>query len=169
LFYDLKGKSFANSLQFDFHEIIKHFNFRSAYKYFDISTDYLSGSFQRPLQAKHRVFANLEYETHILKKENNGSSILLGIGSANNNYQILIPMRSKMDLNTSPSFSVMNAQITTFSSVFEIYVGGENIGNYNKQAVLGSDNPFGTNFDTSIVYAPIFGQMYYAGLRFKIK
>ena len=65
----------------------------------------------------------------------------------------------------------MNAQITrTFSSKFEVYLGGENIGNYTQdKAVLGADNPFGATFDTSIVYAPVFGQMYYAGLRFKIK
>ena len=71
----------------------------------------------------------------------------------------------------SPSFSLMNAQITrTFSSVFEVYIGGENIGNYKQEkAILGSDNPFGPTFDASIAYAPVFGQMYYAGLRFKIK
>lgn len=173
LFYDLKGKSFANSLQFDFnYEIIKHFNLRSAYKYFDISTDYLSGSFQRPLQAKHRVFANLEYETHIAEK---GKQWKFDFTWNWLGKQQLPNTDTNAELdgfgNTSPSFSVMNAQITrTFSSVFEIYVGGENIGNYRQQkAVLGSDNPFGTNFDTSIVYAPIFGQMYYAGLRFKIK
>ena len=51
-----------------------------------------------------------------------------------------------------------------------MYLGGENIGNYRQdRAILDSDNPFGTNFDASIVYAPIFGNMYYAGLRFKIK
>lgn len=173
LFYDLKGKSFANSLQFDFnYEIIKHFNFRSAYKYFDISTDYLSGSFQRPLQAKHRVFANLEYETHIAEK---GKQWKFDFTWNWLGKQQLPNTDTNAELdgfgNTSPSFSVMNAQVTrVFSSVFEIYVGGENIGNYRQhKAVLGSDNPFGTNFDTSIVYAPIFGQMYYAGLRFKIK
>jgi hypothetical protein len=65
----------------------------------------------------------------------------------------------------------MNAQITKiFSPTFEVYVGGENIGNYTQEkAILGSENPFGPNFDASIVYAPVFGQMYYAGLRFKIK
>ena len=65
----------------------------------------------------------------------------------------------------------MNAQITrTFSSRFEVYIGGENMGNYKQEkAILGADNPFGTTFDTSLVYAPIFGQMYYAGLRFKVK
>jgi hypothetical protein len=65
----------------------------------------------------------------------------------------------------------MNMQVTrVFSSIFEVYFGGENIGNYKQQkAILGSDNPFGANFDTSIIYAPIFGQMYYVGLRFKVK
>ena len=71
----------------------------------------------------------------------------------------------------SPSYSLMNAQITrTFSSTFEMYIGGENIGNYRQEkSILGSDNPFGSTFDATIVYAPVFGQMYYAGLRFKIK
>lgn len=173
LFYDLKGKSFANSLQFDFnYEIIKHFNLRSAYKYFDISTDYLSGSFQRPLQAKHRVFANLEYETHIAEKGKQWKFDFTWNWLGKQQLPNTDTNAEQDGLgNTSPSFSVMNAQVTrVFSSVFEIYIGGENIGNYRQhKAVLGSDNPFGTNFDTSIVYAPIFGQMYYAGLRFKIK
>lgn len=57
MFYNLNGVSFANSFQVDFnYEIIKHFNLRTAYKYYDISTDYISGKFQRPLQAKHRFF-----------------------------------------------------------------------------------------------------------------
>ncbi len=173
LFYDLKGKSFANSLQLDFNiELIKHFNLRTAYKYYDIGTDYLSGKFQRPLQAKHRLFANLEFETHIIEKGKQWKfdytvnwlgKQQLPITSSN-------PEIDRLP-NFSPSFAVMNAQITrTFSSTFEMYVGGENIGNYRqKKAVLGSNNPFGSTFDTSIVFAPVFGQMYYAGLRFKIK
>ena len=173
LFYNLKGKSFANSLQFDFNlEIIKHLNLRTAYKYYDISTDYLSGSFQRPLQAKHRFFGNLEYETHIVEKGKQwkfdytfnwlGKQQLPN--TASNPSQDRLP-------EFSPSFAVMNAQITrTVSSTFEMYIGGENIGNYRQdKAILGADNPFGPNFDTSIIYAPVFGQMYYAGLRFKIK
>ena len=173
LFYDLQGKSFANSLQVDFNvELIKHFNVRTAYKYFDISTDYLSGSYQRPLQAKHRFFANLEYETHIKDKGQQWKFdyTFNWLGKQQLPNTATNPEQDRMP-EFSPSFGVMNAQITrTFSSTFEMYVGGENIGNYRQnKAVLGSDNPFGPNFDTSIVYAPIFGQMYYAGLRFKIK
>lgn len=41
--------------------------------------------------------------------------------------------------------------------------------NYTQdRIILGADQPFGFDFDSSIVYAPIFGQMYYAGLRYKM-
>ncbi len=173
LFYNLKGKSFANSFQFDFNlEIIKHLNLRTSYKYYDIATDYLSGNFQRPLQAKHRFFMNVEYATHIAEK---GKQWKFDFTINRLGKQQLPTTLSNPEIDQlpvfSPSFSVLNTQVTrTFSSVFEMYVGGENIGNYRQQkAILGSNNPFGNTFDTSISYAPVFGQMYYLGLRYKIK
>ncbi|PWA06474.1 TonB-dependent receptor plug domain-containing protein [Flavobacterium psychrotolerans] len=173
LFYNLNGKSYANSLQIEFnYEIVKHLNWRSAYKFYDVKTDYISGSFQKPLQAKNRFFGNLEYETHISDK---GQQWKLDY-TFNWIGKQQLPNTASNSINErlpefSSSYSLMNAQITrTFSSTFEMYVGGENIGNYKQEkAILGSDNPFGSNFDASIIYAPVFGQMYYAGLRFKIK
>jgi outer membrane receptor for ferrienterochelin and colicins len=172
-FYNLKGKSYANSLQLEFNvEIIKHFNFRSSYKFYDNKTDYNVGDYQRPLQAQHRFFANLEFETHIKDKGQQWKFdyTFNWIGkqqlptTATNNIVDRLP-------DFSPSYSLFNVQVTrTFSSVFEMYIGGENMGNYRQQnPIVGAENPFGTNFDSSIVYAPIFGQMFYAGLRFKIK
>jgi outer membrane receptor for ferrienterochelin and colicin len=171
LFYN--GKSFANSLQVEFNiELKMHFNLRTAYKYYDVQTEYISCSAERPLQARHRYFANLAYETHIGDKGRQwkfdftynwlGKQRLPNTASNPNTDQFS---------DYSPSFSLMNAQVTrTFSSTFEIYTGVENLGDYTQdRAILGNDNPFGPNFDTSIVYAPIFGQMFYAGLRFKIK
>lgn len=173
LFYNLHGKSYANSLQLDFNiELMKHLNLRTAYKYYDIATDYLSGSFQRPLQAKHRFFGNLEFETHIKEKGKQWKFdyTFNWLGKQQLPYTATNPSEERLP-DFSPSFSVMNAQITrTFSSTFEMYVGGENIGNYRQdKAILASNDPFGPNFDTSIVYAPVYGQMYYAGIRFKIK
>lgn len=173
LFYNLKGNSYATSFQFDFNlEIIKHFNLRTSYKYYDIATDYLSGTFQRPLQAKHRFFMNLEYATHIVDKGKQWKFdfTLNWLGKQQLPFTMTNPTIDQLPA-FSTSFSVLNAQITrTFSSVFEMYIGGENIGNYKQQnAILGANNPFGNPFDTSIVYAPVFGQMYYVGLRYKIK
>ena len=173
LFYNLVGKSYANSLQVEFnYELAKHFNLRTAYKYYDIQTDYLSGTYQRPLQAKHRFFGNLAYETHIVEKGRQWKFdyTFNWIGNQQLPNTKLNPAGDRLP-EFSPSFSVMNMQVTrTFSSVFEVYIGGENIGNYKQEKViLGNENPFGTTFDSSIVYGPVFGQMYYAGLRFKIK
>lgn len=172
LFYNLNGKSFANSLQVDFNfEIAKHFNLRTAYKYYDIQTNFLSGNQERPLQAKLRFFGNLGYESHITEKGKQWKFdyTLNWLGKQKLPNTVSNPEIDRLP-EYSPSFSVMNTQVTrVFSSVFEVYVGGENIGNYKQQkAILGSDNPFGTIFDTSITYAPVFGQMYYAGLRYKI-
>ncbi len=173
LFYNLKGKSYANSFQLDFnYEIIKHLNLRTAYKYYDISTDYLSGTYQRPLQAKHRFFGNLEYETHVKSKGKQWKFdyTLNWLGKQQLPNTASNPTIDRLP-EFSPSFAVMNMQITkTFSSVFELYIGGENIGNYRQdKAILGANNPFGSTFDTSIIYAPVFGRMYYTGLRYKIK
>ncbi len=173
LFYNLRGKSYANSFQFDFNiELVKHLNLRTAYKYYDIATDYLSGSFQRPLQAKHRFFGNLEYETHKSEKGQQWKFDFTynWLGKQQLPFTASNPIQDRMP-DFSPSFAVFNAQITKlFSNSFEIYIGGENIGNYRQaKSVLGNTNPFGPSFDTSIVYAPIYGQMYYAGLRLKIK
>ncbi len=173
LFYNLRGKSYANSFQFDFNiELVKHLNLRTAYKYYDIATDYLSGSFQRPLQAKHRFFGNLEYETHKSEKGQQWKFDFTynWLGKQQLPFTASNPIQDRMP-DFSPSFAVFNAQITKlFSNSFEMYIGGENIGNYRQaKSVLGNTNPFGPSFDTSIVYAPIYGQMYYAGLRLKIK
>jgi outer membrane receptor for ferrienterochelin and colicins len=70
----------------------------------------------------------------------------------------------------SDGFSLWNSQLThSFSNKFEIYLGGENIGDYRQvNPIIGSDDPFGVDFDAAQVYAPVFGAMIYTGLRLKI-
>jgi len=173
LFYNLKGNSFANSFQIEFnYEMTKNLRLRSAYKMYDVQTDYLSGTFQKTLQAKNRFFGNLEYETTSFANPKHWKFDFTynWIGEQQLPNTQSNPNAERLP-QFSPAYSLMNAQITrVFSSMFEVYVGGENIGNFTQpKAILGAANPFGANFDSSIVYAPIFGQMYYAGLRFKIK
>ncbi len=171
-FYNLDGNSYANSLQLEFnYNILRNLNLKSAYKFYDIQTDQKNGKFEKAFQPKHRFFANLEYETEVSEKGGNWKFDFT--------YNWLgkqrIPTTADNAINNqmrsySNPFSTMNFQITkVFSPKFEIYLGGENIGNYTqKQVILGADDPFGPDFDSSMVYAPIFGQMYYAGLRFKL-
>jgi outer membrane receptor for ferrienterochelin and colicin len=174
-FYNLEGKSFANSLQIDLnYEITHHFNIRTAYKYYDIQTNYSEsiGQTERALQARNRFFANIAYETHILDggKQWKFDFTYNWLGKQRLPITASNPESDRLRPYTNP-FAVMNAQITrTFSSVFEVYLGGENIGNYRQSnPILGNENPFGSTFDASMIYGPVFGAMFYTGIRFKIK
>ena len=174
LFYNLNGKSFANSLQAEVSITpAKGLDFKAAYKYYDVQTQFTKGQLEKTLTPKHRWFANIAYETADTH-ENNHSQWKFDVtfnwlGEQRLPTTATNPLPYRLS-DYAPSFATLNAQITrVFSKKFEVYVGGENITNY-KQAngILAADAPFGAYFDSTMQYAPAFGQMYYAGLRFKL-
>lgn len=172
-FYNLGGKSFANSFQVEVnYNAFENFDLRTAYKYYDVQTDYNSGRLQRPLTPRHRFFANAAYETNT---KENGSQWKFDA-----TYNWLSEQRFPNTslsapqfqlLEETPTIGTLNLQVTkVFSPKFEAYVGGENVTNVRQpNPIISANNPFGSNFDSNFVYGPIFGSMYYAGLRFKIK
>ena len=167
LINNLDGESFANSLQAQVdYEIMRKFDIRLAYRWYDVNTNYRSGMLQKPLVAKHRAFINLAYETR--------KKWFFDL-TANWQGQKRLP---NMDGNAgashlgayAPSFLLMNGQIAKrLKNGLEVYVGMENITNYKQdKPILGANDPFGSNFDASIIYAPITGSMTYAGIRWDI-
>jgi len=174
LFYNLDGKSFANSLQAEVSITpVKGLDFKAAYKYYDVQTQFTKGQLEKTLTPKHRWFANIAYETADTQ-ENNHSQWKFDVtfnwlGEQRLPTTATNPLAYRLS-DYAPSFATLNAQITrVFSKTFEVYVGGENITNY-KQAngILAANAPFGAYFDSTMQYAPAFGQMYYAGMRFKL-
>ena len=171
-FYNLDGNSHAHSLQFEFNYTpIDRLDFKSAYKYYDIKTQYNNGELEQPLTPKHRIFANVSYQS---KATDMGrlwkfDSTFNWLGAQR--FPSTIQSTEEFRLpNYSPSFSTLNLQLTrVFSDQFEVYIGGENITNTRQNnPILSPDDPFGSNFDSTFVYGPIFGSMYYTGLRFKL-
>lgn len=167
-FYNLAGESFAKSFQLGIdYASLKNVNTRFAYKNYQVKTTYLDGLKQKPLQPAHRFFANADY--------NNIDDTGKG-WRADLTYHFVGDQRLPTNPRDGQGFSaaaygLWNAQITrVFSPQFEVYLGGENLAN-QKQAdpVIGVDQPFGRNFDASLVYAPVFGRMIYAGMRFNLK
>lgn len=172
-FSNLKGKSFAESFQIEWNiSLMTHLNLRTAYKYLNVKTDYATGLLDKPLQAKNRFFANIAYETHILEKGQQWKfdATFNWIGAQRLPNTLANPVQYQMPAY-SPNYQLINAQVTrTFSSTFEMYFGAENLGNFKqKNAIIASDNPNSPYFDSTMIYGPVFGNMFYAGLRFKIK
>lgn len=171
-FYNLKGASYANSFQAEFSlNLMTYFNFKTAYKFYDVQTQYESGKLKKPLTSQHLYFANLSYESYSKKGD--------GVWKFDATFNLFGKQRfSSTEISPqsyqlptySPSVSTLNLQVTkVFSEAFEIYLGAENITNVTqKSPILSSENPFGSNFDTTFVYGPIFGSIYYTGLRYKL-
>ena len=167
-FYNLEGESTAKSFQVELdYNFRNHLNFRAAYKNYDVQMDYKSGLLQKPLLAKNRFFANLGWES---KTTAGGKQWRYDLTYHYVGAQRLVHNLIDGPGGFSPNYSLWNTQLThVFSKKIEIYLGGENIGNYRQSSpIIGSDDPFGADFDAAQVYAPIFGGMVYSGLRFKI-
>jgi hypothetical protein len=167
-FYNLAGKSFANSFQLGMdYAPFKNVSTRLAYKNYQVKTTYLDGLKQRPLQPEHRFFANADYNN--VTAEGKGWRADLTYHFVGEQRLPANP-RDGVDFSAG-AYGLWNAQITrVFSPQFEVYLGGENLANQRQiNPVVGIDQPFGRNFDASLVYAPVFGRMIYAGLRFNLK
>lgn len=166
-FYNLDGKSFANSFQtqWDFTPF-KNFDVRLAYKYYDVQADYLDGRREVPFMAKHRGFVNLAYATNKNKNEGFWSfdTTLNWVGkqrlpnTSTNPTEFQLPMYSE-------SYAVLNAQVSrNFNKKLRAYLGGENLTSYHqKNAIMDFRNPFGNYFDGGMVYAPIMKANFYVG------
>lgn len=172
-FYNLSGKSYANSFQSEVnYNVFENFDLRLAYKYYEVKTQYNSGKLEKPLTPRHRLFANASFET--IRQDNGGQwkfdTTYNWLGEQRFSSTLSNPPQYQLSDKT-PKLATLNMQITkVFSPKFEVYLGGENITNESQSnPILAADDPFGSNFDTTFVYGPIFGSMYYTGLRFRIK
>ncbi|MFT4642260.1 MAG: outer membrane receptor for ferrienterochelin and colicins [Candidatus Azotimanducaceae bacterium] len=170
-FYNLEGDSYANSFQTEVsYAPFDKLEVKFSYKYYDIQTDYKNGKNQNPLVPKHRFFANASYIT----KHNSER-----FWRFNATYNLVGKQRFPSTLNSplmyqrpqfSNSINLLNIQVTkVFSRNFEMYVGGENITNtMQDNPIVSANDPFGSYFDSTLIYAPINGANYYMGLRYKI-
>ena len=170
--YNLDGSSYANSFQVEFSlNILKYLDLKTAYKFYDVKTQYKFGKLKKPLTSQHRIFANLSYE--IRKTENDGlwkfDTTFNWFGKQRFSSTTLSPEAYQLP-TYSPTTSTLNAQVTkVFSSSFQVYLGAENMTNSTQNnPIISSENPFGSNFDTTFVYGPIFGSTYYVGLRYRL-
>lgn len=159
-FYNLEGESFANSFQVQVdYELIKRFDFRVAYRWHDVQTEYQSmGLMSAPLLPEHRAFVNMSYKTR--------NEWMFDV-TWNWRGTQLIPSKELNVINNSPAFSIVNTQVSKeIQEKYQVYVGVENLFNYRQNnPILMSNNPDNPDFDATLVWGPIFGRNIYFGVR----
>ena len=172
LFYNLQGSSYAESFQAQLqYTLSSQMSILSAYKISNVKTDYISGRLQKPLNPKNRFFLNFAYDGNKNSKGANWKYDLTYnlIGEQRFPSTQNSPVEYRMD-EFAPDITLVNTQLTrVFNDSFETYLGIENLTNYKQMnPIISSEDPFGQYFDSTFVYGPLFGRMYYLGLRYRI-
>lgn len=174
-FYNLKGRSFSNSFQAEInYSPIKRMDVKVAYRIFDVQNDVQTPTGELTLLPKqfvnrNRFLFNIGYATKYDKWKYdftwqwNGSRRIPNFAEGHVHSASSSPI-------FAPAFSNINAQVTRGFYKWELYIGGENLNNFTqKDPILSANDPFGKNFDASMVWGPVIGRMVYVGMRYKIK
>lgn len=165
-FYNLKGKSFSNSFQANVSaEPLKRLNITAAFRFTDVQMTTAGQLRQKPFVSRYKGLLTFSYATRFDKwqfditNQFHGKRRLPEIAGN--------PYREKTE---APAYYILHTQITRRFKHFEIYAGAENLTGFKQEnPVVNPENPFGEYFDSSIVWGPLTGRMFYAGLRIKIQ
>ena len=70
---------------------------------------------------------------------------------------------------TFDPYTMLGAQVTKRFKKMSVYLGAENLLNF-KQAhpIVASSDPWGNDFDATMVWGPVHGRKIYAGLRWSL-
>ncbi|MFV0365692.1 MAG: TonB-dependent receptor [Mangrovibacterium sp.] len=166
-FYNLDGKSYSNIFQVESnYEVFNRFVLTAAYRYNDVQTTYAGELKEAPFTNKYKGLLSANYSTNLDKWQFDFT--------AQFNGDQRLPSTAENDVtnqraNYSDNYVVLLAQITKNYRNWSFYVGGENLNSYTqKDAIIAPESPFSADFDASRVWAPIYGRMFYAGIKYNL-
>jgi outer membrane receptor protein involved in Fe transport len=165
-FYNLEGKSYANSLQIEaFYELFKRFDINTGIRLNDVKATYNTTLNKTPFVSNYKALISTQYRTKLDKWQfdmtmqfhgpQQLTSLINGLGEP-------LPGLSDEYLN-------LIAQVTKNYRYWSFYIGGENLTNFTQEnAIIDPENPFGENFDASQIWGPLYGRMFYAGIKYNL-
>lgn len=165
--YNLIGKSYSHTFQIDAsYPLLKGLEITAAYRLNDVKCTYDYGKTlkEKPLTSKYKALFTASYKTPLGLWQFDATVQLNGGGRNPEPYQLADGSRS-----WSPrfhSFEQVSAQVTRWFRHWSIYVGGENLTGFKqKTPIYGASNPWGSYFEPTLVWGPVEGRMFYAGVR----
>lgn len=163
---NLDGKSYSHTLQFDATYISSFgLSVTAAWRLNDVKTSYGGKLMEKPLTSRYKGLLTASYSTpmdiwqfDLTLQLNGGGRMPAPYMSADGSWSW--PQRFK-------AFPQLNFQATRWFRHFSIYAGGENLTNFKqKKPIIASNDPWGPNFDSTMIWGPVHGAMAYVGIRF---
>jgi outer membrane receptor for ferrienterochelin and colicin len=149
----LNGLSYAHSAQGEvFVDVSKHFNIRTAYKYYEVKVTYHNQLLSKPMVPNQRVLITGQYISKYKKWIVDGTALWFG--------KQRMPYMDEDGVHTKEIFArdywIFHTQITRNFKNWSVYAGSENLLNFRQlNPVLGYNTPFGTHFDATMVWGPV--------------
>ena len=164
-FYNLMGNAYASSIQAELMiELFERFDLTAAYRINDVRTNYSGELLQEPFVNKYKGLISAGYATNMNKwvfdatVQFHGLSRLPGVYDNDPEFY---------GISKPQSFINVIAQVTKNYRKWSFYVGVENLTNFTQDyAIVDVENPFGNNFDASMVWGPLYGRMFYGGIKY---
>lgn len=163
--YNLNGKSNAHVLQVEAsYPLFRGFNLLASYRWMDSRVNYDGKEMRKPLTSRYKALVTASYETPLKKWQFDFTTQFNGSG------RMPTPDAENPLWNKNfKSFVVMNAQITKYFRNWSVYLGGENLTDFTqKNPIISADNPYGSDFDATMVWGPTQGRKFYVGFRYNI-
>lgn len=164
---NLMGKSYSHTFQIDAsYPLLKGLEITAAYRLNDVKCtyDYGKSLMEKPLTSKYKALFTASYKTPLGLWQFDATVQLNGGGRNPEPYQLADGSQS-----WSPrfhSFEQVSAQVTRWFRHWSIYVGGENLTGFKqKTPIYGASTPWGSDFEPTLVWGPVEGRMFYAGVR----
>jgi len=164
IFSNLNGESYSNSFQVDI--ISEPFDFltlTTAYRYNDVKITYQNELLQKPLISPHKFFVNFAIST---KRDEWMFDFTINYNSSGRLPKMPVMSPNGLAATEFEGYFTYFAHITRKFEGWEIYLGGENLGDFMQQhPIIGYQDPFSNNFDSSIIWGPTMGRVVYLGVR----
>ena len=160
--------NFSRTFQVELsYPVIEDLTVTAAYRYTDVKVDYGYGLVEKPLTSKHKGLFTVNWAPLMGKWQLDVSLAINGGGRMPKPYEM-----EDGSMSWSPTYKTfpqLNAQITRNFRKWSVYIGGENLTNYRqKNPIIDAANPWGGNFDSTMIYGPIHGAMVYVGFRLNL-
>ena len=157
---NLDGKSYSNTFQIDAsYPVVKGLELTAAWRWNDVKSTYGGKLMEKPLTSRYKGLVTASYKTPLGLWQFDATLQLNGRG------RMPTPVNGLWD-SCFHAYEQVSAQITRWFRHFSVYIGGENLTGFRqKQTIINAADPWSRTFDPTMVWGPVQGAMFYAGIR----
>ena len=165
-FTNLHGDSYSHTYQIEAtYPFFQGFTLTATYRRTNVKSTYNGVLREKPLTNKYKGLLTASYAPGLGKWQFDVTLQLNGGGRMPTAYTTS-EGRPSWD-ERYKAYEQLSAQVTRFFRHWSIYAGGENITGFKqKNPIVGANDPWGSNFDSTMVWGPVHGALYYIGVRF---